>query len=553
MKQHLKTVLAVTLAATMAAGSTTAFAVQAKAADQTDWTPPVLNHISIDKTTVGASGVFTLTVKAADDKSGIKNVSVTFRNTSNDHTISAVMLSRDYDAATDVYQKEVTIPVFEPSGNFVLHSVTLNDNAKNSQTYSAQGSLSKANHNLPLEQELGFAVTQQKEAGKAPKISSIALDKTTVYGNNNVYVTVKTDTAAVIDRIALTFKNEDSDRTQILTLQETNRIAAGVYRGNIEIEQYEPEGEFVLKSAMLTDKAKNKEKYLPQQEIEDDKKWDYFALPQEPSFTISNKNADNIAPTLTSVSIDKTTANAGGKIVVSAKANDNLSGVKQISVRFKNKSNDHILAVSMLSKNDYNPSTGCYVKALDIGKHEQAGNFELYRVLVSDEAGNRQYYGPESEQDDHCEFELLPQEPHFQVESQGKAADTTAPELDSVTFNQAGVDAPGKLTVSVKASDDHSGIRRIYLRFKNEENGRSMSIGFSPKDYNPITKCYEGTLSIEKNERSGTFDLVSAKVTDNAKNNTTYCPKDIMDTDDEEEDRVKLPRDVGFYVNGKED
>ncbi|WP_312642729.1 hypothetical protein [Hydrogenoanaerobacterium sp.] len=553
MKQHLKAALAITLAAAMTAGSTTAFAAQEKITNQTDWTPPVLSNVSIDKTTVGASGTLTVTVKATDDRSGIKDVSVTFRNSSNDHTISSVMLSRDYDAAAGVFRKQVTVPAYEQPGEFELKSITLGDYARNTQTYATQGSISKVNDNLPLEQNLSFTVTNGADVGKTPKISSISLAKAAVSGNGSVGVTVKTAaTAAAVDRIALTFQNEDNDRTLTLTLYEKNRTAAGEYYSSIDIEQYEPEGKFLLKSIVLTDKAKNKDKYLPQKEIEDDNKWDCYALPQEPSFTVNNQYADNIAPKLIGISIDKTSVSAGGKVTVSVKASDNLSGIKQISVRFKNNDNNHILSTAILCKNDYNPATGCYVRNINIGQYEQAGTFELHRVSVSDEAGNRQYYCPESEEDDHSDFDVLPAEPSFTVKNQGKAADITPPALESVTFNQAGVDAPGKLTVLAKASDDDSGVRRIYLRFRNEESGRSLSIGLSARDYNPATGCYEGTFSIEKNEKSGTFDLVIAKVTDQAKNSLTYCPKEFIDQDDEDEDRVKLSRDVGFYVNGKD-
>ena len=53
------------------------------------------------------------------------------------------------------------------------------------------------------------------------------------------------------------------------------------------------------------------------------------------------------------------------------------------------------------------------------------------------------------------------------------------------------------------------------------------------------------------NERTGYFDLVSARLTDNAGNSQSYAARDLIDSSDESEERLKLP-DTGFSVSGRD-
>ena len=536
---------AAALAALLTAGALPAFA-------QADSTPPQLQDVIVGASSATAPGSVSVAVKATDDLSGIKQATVLFENRENGRILSAALLPGDYDTSAGLYRKELAIPAGEPAGTYELKSVTLIDEAKNLQTYSARGRISAANDNLPLGLATRFTVTPSQKAAKTPRITGIALDRAEAAGGATVNVTVTTDSDAAVGRILLTFANRADDRELTLALHQGDRVGPGVYRAGLEIGGFEAGGTFALTKATVIDGAKQQQKYLTQQEIVDDGKWTYRPLPQEPSFRIKNSAPDTAAPALTGVWVDRTSAAAGTSVTVWAAADDDRSGVKQLSVRFRNEQNGRVLYASMLADKSYDPATGRYRAVIEIPQYEPAGDYQIYRVTVTDEAGNRSQYCPWRERNDHADgFELLPEEPAFSVSNTPSKADADAPELEDIGYSAAGADAGRTLGVSVKAYDAGSGVRRIHLRFRNEENGRTLSLTLTARDYNPATGAYEGAILVPDNERTGYFDLVSARLTDNAGNSQSYAARDLIDSSDESEERLKLP-DTGFSVSGRD-
>lgn len=84
MKRTIKIFLAVTLSCILSFPEPLNVFAQEELIAQpygvSDLTPPVLNSISIDKTALTVPDSFSVTVQAADDRSGIRNIAICYRD-----------------------------------------------------------------------------------------------------------------------------------------------------------------------------------------------------------------------------------------------------------------------------------------------------------------------------------------------------------------------------------------------------------------------------------------------------------------------------------------
>lgn len=95
--------------------------------------------------------------------------------------------------------------------------------------------------------------------------------------------------------------------------------------------------------------------------------------------------ADDTAPVLESLSLDRQTISRGETVAVTAKVSDDLSGVKDVSLQFRSRS-DSPLSLVLHQQGD------AWVGTIKDTQKLELGQYRLTRVTLRDEAGNRRGY-----------------------------------------------------------------------------------------------------------------------------------------------------------------
>ncbi len=246
---------------------------------------------------------------------------------------------------------------------------------------------------------------------------------------------------------------------------------------------------------------------------------------------------DTTAPVVTTVSLNKTAANAGETLTLSIEASDDVSGVSGFQAIFRNKKTGEEIW-SHHSDDDFgNPLE----TRIEISEYEESGAYELLSVSVIDNANNSRVYHKDPQPGYE---EKLPNQLSFTVTNTADKTDKKAPEIKSISINKTTVNAGETLTLSIEASDDVSGVSGFQAIFRNKKTGEEIWSHHSDDDFgNPL----ETRIEISEYEESGAYELLSVSVIDNANNSRVYH-KDPQPGYEEE-----LPNPLSFTVKNDDE
>ena len=221
---------------------------------------------------------------------------------------------------------------------------------------------------------------------------------------------------------------------------------------------------------------------------------------------------DSEAPNLKGLSVSSDTVKAGEKLTVTITATDDLSGINSCQATFVNKENKRRLTAMSYSRE--NPTT----LILEVSEYEPGGKYELEDVLLSDKAGNDVWYVEDYSGDfaDNTIWEKLEIEESFTVVNE-KDSDEEAPKLTGLEVSKDTVKAGEKLTVTITATDNFSGINSCQATFVNKENKRRLT-AMSYSRENPTTLI----LEVSEYEPGGKYELEDVLLSDKAGNDVWY-------------------------------
>jgi hypothetical protein len=140
-----------------------------------DVTPPVLQDIWISPSVVNDGESVTIYVKATDDISGIKKVSYHIYSPGGYNEISSL----SYNASSDLWEREYTVPQYSENGLWTIEYVGLIDVALNSETY-----------HYGVDYVANFTVTSSAPVGNIWSSDSMGNAKNSFIQGDSVYVTV---------------------------------------------------------------------------------------------------------------------------------------------------------------------------------------------------------------------------------------------------------------------------------------------------------------------------------------------------------------------------
>ncbi|MFL0247324.1 cell wall-binding repeat-containing protein [Candidatus Clostridium stratigraminis] len=293
---------------------------------EADITPPVLNSISIDKTTVVSGDTVKITINATDNGgSGIKYVSVCYRTpiTNKDKYINLKMVQ------AGVYEGNISLTDLDESGIWKIRYIDLTDNVDN-EVLIYNSDISSITQNKDLS-NCNFELTGTTADTTPPILNSIKIDKTSVVTGDTVKITINaTDNGGSgIKYVSVCYRTPVTNKDKYINLK---MVQTGVYEGNISLTDLDESGIWKIRYIDLTDNIDNQVLIYNS---------DISSITQNKdlsncNFELTGTTADTTPPILNNIKIDKTSVVTGDTVKITINATDNGgSGVKYVSVCYR--------------------------------------------------------------------------------------------------------------------------------------------------------------------------------------------------------------------------
>ncbi|WKB35464.1 Ig-like domain-containing protein [Terrilactibacillus sp. S3-3] len=227
-------------------------------------------------------------------------------------------------------------------------------------------------------------------------------------------------------------------------------------------------------------------------------------------FLTAAASSDTTRPTVTSLSLDKTTVQPGDEIHVSVEASDAESGISDGAVSISKVNGDQGQMVEL----SYNPETNKYEGTFNITNNTIIGDWYISMIVFYDKAGNQFVDFPE-EGDQLYKI--------FLQSVMNSSTDTTPPSVTNISFDKTTLSPGDEVHISVEASDAESGISdgAVSISKVNGDQGQMVELS-----YNPETNKYEGTFNVTNNTIIGDWYISMIVFYDKAGNQFVDFPEE---------------------------
>ena len=512
---------------------------------QTDYTPPDLSSVSLSSTTdltkidatAGERTKVYYTAKDAD--SGIGNVSIEFRNET-----GVRIYGYDYE---DDGVISLNLNSNLPNGLYSFYRMSVGDDANNSnsktfydngvsQFYDTEFRETVYNiYDVKL-RDLKLNVVEGTEVQTdftPPELTSIKMTSNEVEQGEQININYKAaDLGSGIEQGYITFKNDENGNT----IYGYDYDADGII--SIKVGSNQAMGEYKFHSFRITDNAYQENSITYQSDgrssfhdqaanqtvyaiydVDVDNGADDTTEVQLSDLYItvgtqtekSERDTDKDAPVLTSFTPRSDEAYAGEMYHIDYVAEDIVSGLANIQMRFETEQGHSI----SFSDND---DDGMLSKRLS--ESQMNGEYFLKTITLRDKATEANYityndngvahYNDKDLDRTLNEFHKLDFSQYkFTVKGGEKPqTDFTAPELVDFKLSADSVLAGDEIRISYNATDKETGIGNIYFRFRTE-NGQSFSITDGEDDGVAIK-------NMSSSQMDGVYNLYSIDLRDNA-------------------------------------
>ena len=229
---------------------------------------------------------------------------------------------------------------------------------------------------------------------------------------------------------------------------------------------------------------------------------------------------DVTAPELVEVTLDRSeidVSSGAGIVDVTVTATDDISGIKSVELYFESPTEAQSAQRSARDPIMGTANEGTYALRLTLPRYGETGTWRLKYVWVRDEVGNHREYRA-------AELAALGLSASFDVVSTEK--DTTAPEIVEVVLGSSEVgvsDGAGTIDVTVKATDDISGIKSVELYFESPTGAQSaQKSARDPLKGTSNDAEYAFRLTLPQYSESGIWRLKYVWIRDKVGNNREY-------------------------------
>lgn len=410
---------------------------------------PMVNSITVDKSTAKVYDNVVITVNMADSLSGINYVSLNYRLPSG--TIKNVDLSE----LNGNYEGSMFIWGYEESGNYKVDNIQFNDSLGNIVYIYNSELYTDTSLNLQDLSGGDLEVTGTTPDIEAPNLNSVIVDKHNASVGDIVTISIDaSDDVSGIVYINADYRLPSGD---IKNIELTN--INGRYIGIIDIGKYNELGNYKLNRIDICDYAGN-ETEIYNKEFYIDSGLNLQDL-STADIEVTGTTPDLDDPVLNSISVDKSIAMPGDKVTITADAADFTSGIRSVNVIYQLPSeSDKTVALT--------EANGKYTGTLDIDQLDEAGSYIVDRIEIQDNAGRYSFiYNSELSSGYYITTQDL-SAGDFQVT--GTVIDTNGPVLNNISIDKTSYTAGDVINLTIDASDDLSGIDTIEAIYKDEND-----------------------------------------------------------------------------------
>ena len=375
--------------------------------------------------------------------------------------------------------------------------------------------------------------------GEPPVLTGMTLSVTTVTAPGQIEVTVSaTDDVSGVRHGMVEFVCHETGKVLYLELSgtywddktwENVPYPDGNLHGTVTIDQYVESGSFVVASIQVYDIAgngcyyhyKNSNNPIPD------------CVANVIFNVVDTEIPDGTPPVITGMFLPATDITAPSEIEVIVSATDDISGLNDGMVEFICHETGKVLYLELSGtywddktwENVPYPDGNLHGK-LTIDQYVESGSFAIGSIQVYDVAGNGCYYHYKNSSNSipECVASVS-----FFVTDSG-TPDGDAPVLTGMQLTATTMTAPGKIEVTVSATDDVSGVGYGMVEFVCHETGKVLYLELSSAYWDDKTwesvpypdGNLHGTLIIDQYVESGSFVVASIQVYDIAGNGCYY-------------------------------
>lgn len=183
--------------------------------------------------------------------------------------------------------------------------------------------------------------------------------------------------------------------------------------------------------------------------------------------TTANMTMDHTLPVLESgsVAVHSKTPVPGGKVELTLRASDNLSGISEVTVEYNHRGDRMVYEMEKKEENSYSLT-------IPLSEYGYDGIYRLSRVTIYDHAGNSRYYESYKYDLTGGDFEVS----NFKPDYEAPVLERTGWKMDKRVC-----DSDEKITFSIPVSDQVSGIASVECNVTIGEYEPSIEMKYDEK------------------------------------------------------------------------
>ena len=253
---------------------------------------------------------------------------------------------------------------------------------------------------------------------------------------------------------------------------------------------------------------------------------------------------DYNAPVLESTSVDKTEVAAGESFIITLNVSDDLSGFDFAHISIKNESTGKYLSISDVDYkiNDLGGLKYSVECVVQVPIDETVGTLILNNVMLYDNNGNHITYSQNDQVLQNCSKVQI---------TNNNTEDKEAPVLHDLSISPVQIKASETTTLTLKVSDDVSGVDYAHVSFTNNLTGYEIEASWTSYDSQPVN---DGEIEVQvetsKYDGAGSYQLDYVELADqNGFREVWYSSNNPYQFD------PVLPKEVSFNIvnDGDED
>ena len=247
------------------------------------------------------------------------------------------------------------------------------------------------------------------------------------------------------------------------------------------------------------------------------------ALNGEEEIISEGKVDDNSLIDISSITINKSEVVSGDTVKLSFKVNEDISKISGVTTIYNKGTTGAWKWMSM----EYNSDTGCFEGYKSIGDYTEEGTWTIDQIHLEYIDGTEKYL----QNINDIDYEEGEDFSGGNFIVTGTDSDLKPPvlDVDSLTLSSKKAVAGDRLLLTVKASDDKSGIDSICIIYR-EPDYKSLSL-----TYNQEKDVYEGYIDIDENTTLGEWKISQVYLEDKEEN-YIYINNGISETENNVKD-----------------